>query len=242
MSTAQPIVLHVGGRVVEVWPKLSERATRVRLSVKPGPKIILSYPPHTAQKSVLAFLHDQIPWLEQALNKTRSTQPHLLKHFRQFNWVTMDDRMMTLEIKNGGRTQVKINQEAESVDMILPKENEEIAALRATRKLAETGLNLAVSRLAKKTKVSVSTVSVRDQTTRWGSCSHSGTLSLNWRLILLPPLIHDHVILHELAHRLHMNHSDRFWNQLAEWDSDWKKHDRELTKRWNTLMDLGHHE
>jgi predicted metal-dependent hydrolase len=39
-----------------------------------------------------------------------------------------------------------------------------------------------------------------------------------------------------------MNHSDRFWNQLAQWDSEWKKHDRELTKRWSTIMDLGHDE
>jgi predicted metal-dependent hydrolase len=242
MSAAEPIVIHVGGRVVEVWPKVSERSTRVRLSVKPGPKIVLSYPPYTSQKAVLAFLHDQIPWLEQALNKTRATQPHLIKHFSKFNWVTLDDRMMTLQIRNGGRTQVQINQETETVDLILPKDGEEQAALRATRKLAETGLNLAVNRLAKKTKVTVGSVSVRDQTTRWGSCSHSGTLSLNWRLILLPPLIHDHVILHELAHRLHMNHSDRFWNQLAQWDAQWKKHDRELTKRWNTIMDLGHHD
>jgi predicted metal-dependent hydrolase len=82
-------------------------------------------------------------------------------------------------------------------------------------------------------------VSVRDQTTRWGSCSTTGTLSLNWRLILLPPMLHDHVILHELSHRRHMDHSDRFWNQLAAWDPDWKKHDRELNKRWNVIMDLG---
>jgi len=242
MSSAEPIVVHVAGRAVEVWPKLSERSTRVRLSVKPGPIIVLSYPPHTSQRAVLAFLHDQIPWLEQALSKTRSTQPHLLKHFSKFNWVTIDDRIMTLQIKNGGRTLVQINHETETVDLTLPKDVEEQAALRATRKLAETGLNLAVSRLAKKTKVTVGAVSVRDQTSRWGSCSSSGTLSLNWRLILLPPLIHDHVILHELAHRLHMNHSDKFWNQLAMWDAEWKKHDRELTKRWSTIMDLGHDE
>ena len=242
MSSVEPIVVHVAGRAVEVWPKVSERSTRVRLSVKPGPKIVLSYPPHTSHRAVLAFLHDQISWLEQALSKTRATQPHLLKHFSKFNWVTIDDRIMTLQIKNGGRTLVQINHETETVDLTLPKDIEEQAALRATRRLAETGLNLAVSRLAKKTKVTVGSVSVRDQTSRWGSCSSTGTLSLNWRLILLPPLIHDHVILHELAHRLHMNHSEKFWNQLESWDAEWKKHDRELTKRWSTIMDLGQHE
>jgi predicted metal-dependent hydrolase len=52
-------------------------------------------------------------------------------------------------------------------------------------------------------------------------------------------MLHDHVILHELSHRRHMDHSDRFWGQLAAWDPDWKKHDRELNKRWNVIMDLG---
>lgn len=236
----QPIMIHVAGREVAVWPKISVRARRVKLSVKPGPRIELSYPPHTSAVAAQSFLVDQIPWLERTLSNTRTTQPLLLKHFSKFNWVTLDDRIMELKIRSGARTQVQIDAVTETIEMILPKAQEEAAALRATRRLAETGLNSAVSRLAKKTKVSVGAVSVRDQTTRWGSCSHSGTLSLNWRLILLPPLIHDHVILHELAHRVHMNHSDRFWNQLAEWDDQWKKHDRELTKRWNTLMDLGH--
>jgi predicted metal-dependent hydrolase len=96
-----------------------------------------------------------------------------------------------------------------------------------------------VERLSRRVGVTVAQVGVRDQTSRWGSCSANGALSLNWRLVLLPPLLHDHVILHELSHRRHMDHSERFWNQLAAWDPQWKKHDRELTRRWNVIMDLG---
>ena len=57
-------------------------------------------------------------------------------------------------------------------------------------------------------------VSVRNQRTRWGSCSRRGVISLNWRLIQLPDAVRDYVILHELAHLQHLNHSKRFWSEV----------------------------
>lgn len=61
----------------------------------------------------------------------------------------------------------------------------------------------------------LSRISVRNQQTRWGSCSARGVLSLNWRLIQAPPEVCDYVILHELAHLVHLNHGPRFWELVA---------------------------
>jgi hypothetical protein len=61
----------------------------------------------------------------------------------------------------------------------------------------------------------VTSVSVRNQRTRWGSCSPSGRISLNWRLVQVPTAVRDYVLLHELAHLRHLNHSARFWRELA---------------------------
>lgn len=235
----QPIIVHVDGRAVQVWPRVSARATRVRLAVKPGPKVVLSFPPHASHASAMAFLRDNLPWLESVLAKVRTVQPSLHSHLRKFPWVTLDDRLLAIEMNEGARATIRISKTEEKADLVLPATDPEQGAVRVIRRLAETGLGLAVARLSDKVGVTVQQVSVRDQTTRWGSCSTAGTLSLNWRLVLLPPMLHDHVILHELSHRRHMDHSDRFWNQLAAWDPEWKKHDRELTKRWNVIMDLG---
>jgi predicted metal-dependent hydrolase len=57
-------------------------------------------------------------------------------------------------------------------------------------------------------------VTVRNQRSRWGSCSRRGTISLNWKLIQAPPFVRDYIILHELMHLRQMNHSARFWREV----------------------------
>jgi predicted metal-dependent hydrolase len=59
--------------------------------------------------------------------------------------------------------------------------------------------------------VSIERISVRDQSSRWGSCSTTGALSYSWRLILAPPFVLDYLAVHEVAHLIEMNHSPRFW-------------------------------
>src|SRR5690606_24900565 len=83
--------------------------------------------------------------------------------------------------------------------------------------------------------VSFTSISMRDQTTRWGSCSTSGKLNYNWRLILAPPFVLDYVAAHEIAHLIEMNHSQDFWDVVTrtlptmERGRDWLRvHGREL--------------
>jgi len=83
------------------------------------------------------------------------------------------------------------------------------------RRMASRELPARLSSLAHVHGLAVSAVSIRNQRTRWGSCSASGRVSLNWRLIQLPPAVCDYVLLHELTHLRHPNHSARFWRELA---------------------------
>lgn len=233
-----PLVVRVAGREVAVWPRRSDKATRVRLSIRPGPRVELTVPLGASLAAAEAFLRDNLPWLEKALAKARPTQSSVCRHLADFPSVTIDDRWTEVELVAAGRAGFRLL-EGDRVRLTYPEADPEGGLRRAVRALAGESLRSAVGRLARRVGVAVADVSVRDQSSRWGSCSAEGALSLNWRLVLLPPAIHDHVILHELAHRRHMDHSDRFWGQLEAWDPDWRRHDRELTRTWNRLMDLG---
>ncbi|HAV65442.1 MAG TPA: hypothetical protein DCY13_24090 [Verrucomicrobiales bacterium] len=103
------------------------------------------------------------------------------------------------------------------------------------QQLARAELPARVAELAGSFEVKVSRVTVRNQRSRWGSCSRSGTLSLNWRLVQMPPSVSDYILIHELAHLRFMDHSPRYWKQVAAWCPDYriaeawlKRHGREL--------------
>ena len=71
--------------------------------------------------------------------------------------------------------------------------------------------------------VSYGSITVREQKTRWGSCSAKGNLNFNWKLVLMPEEILDYVVVHELAHRLQMNHSTEFWDEVEKILPDYRK-------------------
>ncbi|MDE5589484.1 MAG: M48 family metallopeptidase [Acetatifactor sp.] len=82
---------------------------------------------------------------------------------------------------------------------------------------------------------SYTSVTIRDQKTRWGSCSSRGTLSFNYRLIFAPPTVLDYVVVHELCHLTHMNHSKEFWNMVGSVMPDYKTHKKWLREHGQEL-------
>jgi predicted metal-dependent hydrolase len=101
--------------------------------------------------------------------------------------------------------------------------------------LAVKELPMRVAELAKEHQFVVRWVSVRNQRSRWGSCSRRGTISLNWRLIQTPIFVRDYIILHELAHLKEMNHSRRFWREVARLCPDFARAERWLKEHSDLL-------
>ncbi|GAK32186.1 hypothetical protein AQ1_00048 [alpha proteobacterium Q-1] len=92
-----------------------------------------------------------------------------------------------------------------------PPDRLEDRILRWLRAMAQDHLATQARQHASRLDVELGRVRVRDTISRWGSCTAAGDLSFNWRLVLAPPLIGDYVAAHEVAHRLHMDHSPHFW-------------------------------
>ncbi len=90
--------------------------------------------------------------------------------------------------------------------------------------------------LAGRFEFTVGRVAVRNQRSRWGACSSRGMITLNWRLIQMPPSVSDYVILHELTHLRHPNHSVRFWRAVERVCPDWRDAERWLRRHGRQLL------
>jgi predicted metal-dependent hydrolase len=88
--------------------------------------------------------------------------------------------------------------------------------LRELRERARHELPSRLQELATEFGLIISRVTIRDQRWRWGSCSRTGTISLNWRLVSMPDWVRDYVLIHELMHLKRLDHSPRFWELVAE--------------------------
>jgi len=90
--------------------------------------------------------------------------------------------------------------------------------------------------------VSYDSLQIRNQKTRWGSYSpRTGTLSMNYRLLMAPPSIVDYVIIHELAHVRHADHSPRFWRVVEQYDPAYREKETWLDEHGPTLIFDGRH-
>lgn len=105
------------------------------------------------------------------------------------------------------------------------------------RELARRVLTEKTQAWAAEMGVDYGRIAIRQQATRWGSCSAKGNLNFNWVLVLLPEELQDYVIVHELAHRKEMNHSPRFWRVVAEYIPDYESRRKKL-RDYGNLTDI----
>ena len=91
--------------------------------------------------------------------------------------------------------------------------------------------------LAREHRLTVTGVGVRRQRTRWGSCSCRGRISLNCSLLFMPPQVVRYLMVHELSHLTHLNHSSAFWRTVEQYEPGYRQLDRQLTAGWRSVPD-----
>ena len=228
-----------GSRVIECLLRKSPRARRLSLRVATSRKAILTLPRWSSWSEGLSFLSSQKDWLGRKTQNYPSIT-NLSDYFTGGGeiWLDSAPRRLEWEEANGPVTPPSVI-EGRRVRVQLPSGIQlEDGLLDACIFLAKENLHGRLNSLSRRHNLRFGKMRLGNQRTRWGSCSALRTISLNWRLILLPYELGNYVLCHELAHLKHMNHSTSFWDFLEKMIPQSKKLDKELRERGKSVMGL----
>jgi predicted metal-dependent hydrolase len=195
------------------------QARRYTLRIQAATReVVLTIPPRGSVKEAREFAQKHGSWIAARLGRLPQAAPfadgivvplrgvpHRIVHRRGVRgtvWTETDD---------GGERLICVAGEAPHVDRRIAD---------FLRREAKRDLEAASRRFATTLGIAVKRVAVRDQSSRWGSCSTTGVLSFSWRLVLAPGFVLDYLAAHEVAHLIEMNHSAKFWrlvDRLCPW-------------------------
>lgn len=223
---------HPALAAITVRVRRNRRTRHVRLHIDEQGEVTASVPARFAAERIDPIVRERADWVHDVLMrmelKARDTQVDL-EQGDPVRW--LGRWVPTLLEREGRRAVVRMAIDEDGRDVLwlrVPEDADPYEALVAWyRREARTVFEEKVEHWCREFGIQAGRVSVREQRTRWGSCSYSGDLSFNWRLVLAPEWVLDSIVVHELCHIEELNHSDAFWELLDarfprhEEASDW---------------------
>lgn len=206
-TPVKPLSILIGDLPVIVSFRRNSKAKRIILRLtRDASGVVVTVPKNVSTARAQAFVEKSVPWISKHLNQRPPRTvlgPGAIVPLRGIPH--------EVHATTARRGVITIDQAARRI--LVPGDPRHLGRrlkdwLKAQ---AKADLTEASARYAKSMAVDFRRISVRDQKSRWGSCSAAGDLSYNWRLILAPSHILDYVAAHEVAHRQHMNHGPKFW-------------------------------
>lgn len=206
-ASSEP-VFSGGGRTRTLTIRRSVQAKRMWIEVDPRDGAVrLTLPRRAALKAALAWAESHRGWIERALGALPPPQP-----VAAGGTILFEGSLHRIEWQPGGRS---VRREGDLLIVGGPAELLAARLLRWMRGEAKRVLEMETRALAARSAITIGRVRVGDARSRWGSCSSSGDIAYSWRLILAPPAVREATVAHEVAHRLHMDHSPAFHAAVA---------------------------
>ncbi len=203
----------------------------LRIKVVDENTVLATAPEHMSQDKILAFVKSKQSWIQKHLVNFKDASKLLvlpewtiLLHWDAYSPMLRKWQWTKYTIDHN-RKYIRRGHDLHNVTQ----------QTHRYKVYAKSFLPLRLEQLSKKHWITYSKCFVRDQKTKWWSCSSKWNIWLNWRLIKLPFRVMDYVICHELAHRKHMNHSESFWNYCESICKDTGKAKVWLKKYWRNL-------
>lgn len=208
------ITVDFDGQIYPVRVRRHRQARRYTLRIHAaGREIVLTMPPRGSLREARAFAYSHRAWIAARLRRLPDAVP-----FAHGEIVPLRGIEHRIEHRRGVRGTVWLEQAAGR--HLLCVAGDEAHVSRRVRdflkRAAKHDLEAASRRAAEALGVNFRRISMRDPSSRWGSCSSTGVLSYSWRLILAPDFVLEYLAAHEVAHLMEMNHSRRFWRLVEQ--------------------------
>ena len=215
--------------------RISRRARRLSMRVFPGGRIEVVVPPGVGVPAIERFVGKHREWAERRSQELRLQAPRPADRRPQEVTLALLGHTWQVEYRAGRSNRAEPVahdclrvQTASATDRHVSE-----ALVRWLGREASVHLSTRLRALAGELDIDYGRLSIRRQRTRWGSCSTAGTISLNMCLMFQRPEVVRYLMIHELCHRRHMNHSRQYWALVARCEPDWKALDAELLKGWH---------
>lgn len=218
--------------------RISRRARRLSVRVYPGGRVEVVVPQGATPAAVEKFVGLHRQWIHKRVMDLSSAAQPLDRSRPDSIRLPAIGRHYMVEYEYSNRA---LRCQAAGDDLLLvsgPVHNDRLVSgglRRWLMSLAQEELGRALRQVAREGGFQFARMQVRRQHTRWGSCSASGTISLNVCLMFLRPEVMRYLLVHELCHTKHMNHSARFWSLVERHEPDYRALDRELLKGWQSV-------
>jgi len=228
LARGETIEVKIRGLGIPMVLRRSARARKFSLQVNEARRgAVLTMPLYSSFSDADEFLSRHLDWLKERVARLSAPVPfthgaivplrgraHVLRfagmvHRRGVVWIeAAEDAKAVPAWPEGARVGVR---RLPRLYVAGQHEHAPRRLLDWLKRQAHLDLKARVEHHARRLDLLPKRIFVRDQTTRWGSCSTSGALSFSWRLVLAPPFVLDYLAAHEVAHLAHMNHGPRFW-------------------------------
>jgi predicted metal-dependent hydrolase len=223
----------------------SRRARYLTLRLLPPHTLELVVPRGTRAADVDAFVRENRRWIEEARRELAQSRPLRREGLPASVDFAAIGKRWSIEYRHEPHAPLRCRARESVLEVSTPEANRNGAddALRGW--LLDEADYYLVPWLKRESQVvgrRPAKVQVRLQRTRWGSCSNSGTVSLNAALMFLEPAVVRYLLVHELCHLIALNHSRKFWSAVARYEPDYEALDRRLTKAWNEIPLWAHPE
>lgn len=213
----------------EIIVRLHSNARRIALSIAPDGRLKISAPKATPMLAIKALIKTSRPTIRKLVNSHRNSRIYNTSQpIGKSHTLVIQHSSGTTTIKTVG-TKILVNLSAgDNIDDNTLQEKVRQNIIKALRKEAKSYLPRRIEFMANKFGYSYEKVRLTHTSSRWGSCSSRGTISLNIALMQLSFELIDYVLAHELAHTKQMNHSSKFWNEVAKIQPNYQLHKKEI--------------